>query len=93
MGKGKYIVEENPYGFLMGMHLNKGMYIEVQEIILATKKVHSNHWFHLLPVITFQGQVLYCRYYISSQPESEGTSVKVGRSWKKRTTKFSQIKA
>lgn len=43
MGKEKYIVEENPYGFLVPMSLNKRIDSEVRKIILANKNAHNNH--------------------------------------------------
>lgn len=79
--RGKGIVEENPYGFLMGMLLNKGIYIEVHKITLANQKLHTA----IIGLICFLSlhfraeYYIYCRYYIRAQPETEGTSVKVER--------------
>lgn len=59
-GKGKYIVEENPYGFLMGMLLNKGIYIEVHKITLANQKLHTA----ILGLICFLSLHSRAEYYI-----------------------------
>lgn len=44
MRKEKCIVEENPYGFLGPMSLNKIMHMKMHKIIPATKHVQGNQF-------------------------------------------------
>lgn len=73
MGKEKYIVEENPYGFLVPMSLNKRIDSKVHKTILANKNPHNNHSsicflslhtrpkYYIIQIISVHGQRLRVR--------------------------------